>query len=200
MVVGLNDIESEPGIFHSSVSRVAAGFPGPVVIVAARGKLAKRPLQSRFKILVPVTGTGAARRGAEVALALARAASAPITALFVSEEPRPNRMLRRFRRDQAMRRSERAILKEIAELADNFQTPMATAARSHETAANAILREARRGGYDLIILGVNRRPGDTLYFGRVAAAVLESPEFSLIFVTSEAPGQESRQAEKQAQS
>jgi len=32
------------------------------------------------------------------------------------------------------------------------------------TAEDAILKEARRGEYDLIILGVTRRPGETLSF------------------------------------
>ena len=30
--------------------------------------------------------------------------------------------------------------------------------------ADAIIREARRG-YDLVVLGVSRRPGETLFFG-----------------------------------
>ena len=37
----------------------------------------------------------------------------------------------------------------------------------------AILKEAKRRGYDLIVLGVSRRPGDTLFFGNTALAVLE---------------------------
>jgi hypothetical protein len=30
---------------------------------------------------------------------------------------------------------------------------------------DAILAEAKKGGYDLIIMGVNRRPGEKLFFG-----------------------------------
>ena len=196
MLIGLEKTMSEPGVFHDSVSRVASGFEGPLAVVMAHGRHAKRPLQSRFKILAPVTGTAVSRRGAEVALALAHAASAPITALFVSSAPRSNRTLRRLRQDRATRRSERAILKDIVELADNFDTPMTTAARRNDTAEDAILREARRGGYDLIVMGVNRRPGDTLYFGRVAAAVMERAEFSVLFVASESYAQERRPADK----
>ena len=32
------------------------------------------------------------------------------------------------------------------------------------------MREAKRGGFDLVIMGVSRRPGDALYFGEVAEA------------------------------
>jgi len=33
-------------------------------------------------------------------------------------------------------------------------------------------------------MGVNRRPGETLFFGKVAAAVLENSERSILFVSS----------------
>lgn len=47
----------------------------------------------------------------------------------------------------------------------------------------AILREAGRG-YDLVVLGVSRRPGDMLFFGNSAAAVLERSPTSILFVAS----------------
>jgi len=47
----------------------------------------------------------------------------------------------------------------------------------------AILREAGRG-YDLVVLGVSRRPGDVLFFGNTAAAVLERSPTSILFVAS----------------
>ena len=51
------------------------------------------------------------------------------------------------------------------------------------TPDEAILREAKRG-YDLIVLGVSRRPGDTLFFGNTAAAILDHSETSNLFVAS----------------
>ena len=44
--------------------------------------------------------------------------------------------------------------------------------------------EARLGGYNLIIMGVTRRPGEVLFFGNVATAILESSERSILFVAS----------------
>ena len=41
--------------------------------MAAKGKHLKQPCPRRFKILVPVSGSGVSRRGAEVAVALAHA-------------------------------------------------------------------------------------------------------------------------------
>jgi hypothetical protein len=36
----------------------------------------------------------------------------------------------------------------------------------------------------LIVMGVNRRPGETLFFGDVAAAILERSARSILFVSS----------------
>jgi nucleotide-binding universal stress UspA family protein len=47
---------------------------------------------------------------------------------------------------------------------------------------DAILRQASLGNYNLIVMGVGRPAGETLFFGRVAAAVLENSDRSLFFV------------------
>jgi nucleotide-binding universal stress UspA family protein len=49
---------------------------------------------------------------------------------------------------------------------------------------NAILRQARLGHYNLIVMGVGRPAGDTLFFGKVAAAVLEHSDCSILFVST----------------
>jgi len=51
-------------------------------------------------------------------------------------------------------------------------------------AEDAILKEAERGGYDLIVLGVSRRPGETLFFGNIAAVLLERCDTAILFVAS----------------
>jgi nucleotide-binding universal stress UspA family protein len=59
-----------------------------------------------------------------------------------------------------------------------------TALRVDVAAEDAILKEASRGGYDLIVLGVSRRPGETLFFGNMAAAVLERCDTAILFVAT----------------
>jgi nucleotide-binding universal stress UspA family protein len=49
---------------------------------------------------------------------------------------------------------------------------------------DAILRQARVGRYNLIVMGVGRPAGETLFFGKVAAAVLDNSEHSILFVSS----------------
>jgi nucleotide-binding universal stress UspA family protein len=82
------------------------------------------------------------------------------------------------------RRHEETILKDIVELADRYDTPIRTALRVDIAPEEAILRQARLGRYDLIVMGVGRPAGETLYFGKIAAAVLEKSHHSMLFVSS----------------
>ena len=55
--------------------------------------------------------------------------------------------------------------------------------------ARAYLRKcepavSKQGGHDLIIMGVQRRPGDKLFFGDTAAAVFERSSGSVLFLSS----------------
>jgi len=76
-----------------------------------------------------------------------------------------------------------AVLKEIAALAERYDVPLRSTTRADMAPDEAILREAGRG-YDLVVLGVSRRPGDVLFFGNTAAAVLERSPTSNLFVAS----------------
>jgi nucleotide-binding universal stress UspA family protein len=46
------------------------------------------------------------------------------------------------------------------------------------------MREAERRKHNLVVVGVGRRPGEKLFFGDTAAALLEDSKRSLIFVAS----------------
>jgi nucleotide-binding universal stress UspA family protein len=59
-----------------------------------------------------------------------------------------------------------------------------TALRVDTAADDAVLKEARRGNCDLIILGVTRRPGETLTFGGMADKLLANSNMSILFVAS----------------
>ena len=60
------------------------GFEGPIALVAAKGKHLIQPASNVFRVLVPVSGSGVSRRGAEVAIALSRASLAPMQVIYVS--------------------------------------------------------------------------------------------------------------------
>jgi nucleotide-binding universal stress UspA family protein len=82
------------------------------------------------------------------------------------------------------RRGEEEILRHVVGLADWYGVPLRTATRVDLAAEDAILRQAPLGGHNLIVMGVTRRPGETLLFGNVATAILESSERSILFVAS----------------
>jgi nucleotide-binding universal stress UspA family protein len=181
LVIGIENTRIPKGGLTKEVTRIADGFEGALAIVAAHGPHIAQALQSRSKILVPVNGTEASRRAVEIALVVARSNDARITALYVASGTQdPTR--KRARRGSATRRNEEAVLKEVTELADRYDVKVRTTMRVDVAAEEAILKEARRGDYDLVILGVTRRPGDTLSFGNMAAAVLESSDISILFI------------------
>src|SRR5262249_37919299 len=80
LVSGVDRVGAPDGGFHDRVSRLAHGFPGSIAVIAARGRHEVDP-GAGPKILVPVTGSDVSRRGAEVALALGKAAETRVTAL-----------------------------------------------------------------------------------------------------------------------
>ena len=159
-----------------TVAQAINGAEGPFGIVIARGDAAANPAGAVFNILLPVTGTPQSLRGAEVALALAKAANARLTALYVDESAR--------RRLKLADGAGEGVLHGLVALADRTGIDIRTKVRSIGTAQNSILTHARRGRFNLIVMGVTRRTGEELHFGQVAAAILANSEASILFVAS----------------
>jgi len=157
MFIGLED-SVEDGGFVPVVTELAAGFEGPL-IVFANGREA---LTGKSRILVPVNGNPQSRRAAEVALALARATGARVHALFVSQTDGRSRT----------RLREERVLKDMTELGERYNVAMTTRISARSAPADAILTEARRS-FSMIVMGVAARPGEDLFFGNTASAVLK---------------------------
>ncbi|HET9176391.1 MAG TPA: cation:proton antiporter [Pseudolabrys sp.] len=175
-IIGLGQTSKQSHEFDPGVTNLAKGFDGPLIVSAMRGDLQERP-DGKLSILVPVNGTEPSRRGAEVAITLARAAKAQVTVLYVAVRP-ANRAIR------GSRRHEEAILKDIVAIADGYNISIRTAVVAERAADEAILAELKRRNHNLVVLGVGRRPGERLFFGDTAAALLEKSERSLLFVAS----------------
>jgi Kef-type K+ transport system membrane component KefB/nucleotide-binding universal stress UspA family protein len=180
LVVGIANIRDPEGGFSRDLSLTTQSFEGPLAVVDIRGRHLSRLRYGR--ILIPVTGTEVSRRGVEVGLILARASDAQVTALYVTRA-NSGASRRTPSRRLVMRRNELAVLKEIAALAERYDVPLRSTTRADMAPDEAILREAGHG-YDLTVLGVSRRPGDVLFFGNTAAAVLERSPTSNLFVAS----------------
>ena len=181
LVIGVAKTRDPDGGFSNDVSRIAEGFDGPLAVVNSHHD-SDRPAERIGRILIPVNGTDVSRRAAEVALALGRATGATALALYVTRASATVGNAKTPRR-QASRRNDQAVLKEIRVLAERYKVDLRVKTRANVAPDEAILNESRQG-YDLIVLGVNRRPGDTLHFGNTATAVLDRSTVSNLFVAS----------------
>jgi nucleotide-binding universal stress UspA family protein len=179
-IIGLEKTSKKSHEFDHGVTNLAKGFDGPLVVSAVRDDLQERP-DGKLSILVPVNGTEVARRGAEVAITMARATKAQVTVLYVAVRTATRRGMRRGIRS---RRNEEAILKDIVAIADGYNMSIRTAVLAERAADEAILGEVERRNHNLVVMGVGRRPGEKLFFGDTAAALLEKSQRSLLFVAS----------------
>jgi Kef-type K+ transport system membrane component KefB/nucleotide-binding universal stress UspA family protein len=181
LFVGIENTRGKSGLFDEAVSRIASAFDGPLAIVAGTSDHLREPRRTPLHILVPVTGNEVSRRAADAAAAIAHACGSTITALYVATSAGSNG---RKRRPFRARRQEHAIMKDIIEMADHRDVRARPVFQSDVAARDAILAEAKKQAHDLIIMGVSRRPGDKLFFGETAAAVLENSPVSIVFVAS----------------
>src|SRR5262249_33738781 len=163
LTIGVEPLAAK-GAFHARVNAIANRFEGPLGVVAARGAHQEDTMHSRLSVLVPITGTEVSLHATEVGIAIARANTAPITALYISTDPAARRGRRRRAPAEPRQRAE-AILKEAVEIADRYGVAMRTAVKRSTAIADTILREASATRHTLIVMGVNRRPGDALFFG-----------------------------------
>ena len=116
---------------------------------------------------MPVNGTDASRRAAEIALAIARPTQARVVALYVSGGQDPAG----------------AVLEDISALGDRYDANLRTqVARKGDTEA-AILKEAGRG-YDLLVMAVSPRAGKDLFYGKTATTVMTKRRNATVFVAS----------------
>jgi nucleotide-binding universal stress UspA family protein len=181
LFIGIEPV-AEDSVFDDKVARIAGEFKGPFAIAAARGSHRRAGTGRALDILVPVTGTPYSRRAAELALALARADNGSVTALYVG--PQRRSWHGRVPAPWTIGADEEAILREIVEIGDRTGVPVRTAVRRAAAAEDAILRRLNNGTHNLLVIGVSPRPGESLAFGHVAAAILARAERSVVFVSS----------------
>ena len=173
LFIGVAKTRDESGNIAPEITELVSGFDGPLALFSYAGKERMPRLSPRAHILVPVNGSPASRRAAEVSFALARPTGAQVSALFVSQSDGHLRT----------RSREEGVLKELAELAERYDVWLSTFISKRGGAAEAILKEARTG-YDMIVMGVSRRSGEQLFFGNTASQVFQEWGNPLLFVAS----------------
>jgi nucleotide-binding universal stress UspA family protein len=183
LMIGLEKMLGRGANFHAGVTTLASGFDGALLVADARADLLEQPTNGPLSILLPINGSELSRNAAEVAITMARATKAPLTALYVAARLDGNGKKRK-RRGTRARAQEDAILKSIVDMADNYNTDIKTSVRANEPPDEAILKEAVRRKHNLIVLGVERLPGDKLFFGNTAAALLDKAKCSILLVAT----------------
>ena len=113
-------------------------------------------------------------------MTLAKSSGAEVSALSVISRDAGNK--------QSPRYESKAVVDEIKRIAVQLGTKVKTPVRSDAAAQDAILQAIERGGFDLLVTGVSRRPGATLSFGDVAGVLLEEAQCSLVFVAPQDRG------------
>ena len=180
MMLGVSPVSDAEGTICGKVSEAASAFDGPIAIVAARGSHCDQPTPPRFNILLPIRATHYSHRAAELAIALAHASNSPIEAVFVSEHPLSDQQTGAA----ALGLEEDSALRDVIALAKAQDVFMRILLERDELPATAIVRTAERARSDLIVLGVSRRPGKNIYFGKVAAEILQTAPCTLLLVSS----------------
>ncbi len=180
LVVGLANSLTAKGNFNARMNDLAGGFDGPLcLVVKGSGGTASIPaLQAGETILVPINGTEASRRAAELALALARPDRARVKALYVAREEKADRSF-----STISHRREEAVLKDIADLGERYGVTVVTAMRMQDAAGEAIRKEAARG-VSLILMGATQRPGKELFFGDTIATVVGKSRVPVVLLTT----------------
>ncbi|HUO02340.1 MAG TPA: cation:proton antiporter [Rhizomicrobium sp.] len=175
LFIGREKSRDKNGNIAPEIAELASGFDGPLILFSSADEKSLPRLSRRTHILVPVNGTPASRRAAEVGFALARPTGARVSALFVSQTDGHSRT----------RSREEGVLKDMAELAERYDVWLDTLISKRSGAAASILREAGRG-YGMIVMGVSSRAGDELFFGNTATAVFREWKNPLLLVASSA--------------
>jgi nucleotide-binding universal stress UspA family protein len=78
---------------------------------------------------------------------------------------------------------EEGVLRDMAELAERYDVTLSTRISARAEAAAAILRQARQG-FAMIVMGASARPGDELYFGNTANAVLQGSGLPVLILAT----------------
>jgi len=184
LLIGIERMHSADGVFSKSVDKAANGFEGPLALAIAGND--KAALEAKgWNILVPVNGTEASRRGAEIAFALAPSKESRIVALHVADRKASNGAKHSKRRSRGGRRTEKAVLEDITALAARYGfDKIETSVHTEVSPDDAILDEAKKSGCDLIVIGTNKRVGDTLYLGQTVEHVMKGWKGAAVLVAT----------------
>lgn len=180
LFVGVDPVSSESGGFSRRVSRLVSGFASTVAIVVSRE--GRTPVtDNELRILIPISDTERSIRAVEFGCALARPSGAAVSVIYILE-PNEAQQRPRFGREES---GHAAAFERIDEISAQTGVKITKTLQEGSSAEVAVLRHARRGRYNLLVVGVSRRAGERLSYGRIADTLLDTSDRSIVFVETE---------------
>jgi Kef-type K+ transport system membrane component KefB/nucleotide-binding universal stress UspA family protein len=178
---GAFNVTGKPNrVFKNSIERLIQNFPGVLAIAAARGRPVSEA-NNKFNILVPTSGANYSRRAAEVGIAIAKGCGCQLTAMHVSP-PSDETSLLRHPKEVAV--TGRALVRDIQSLGRKEGVRVKSMLRTSRMPERAILDQLKRGGHDLLVIGVTPRSARRFFFGHTITVLLEQSPCSLLLVIS----------------
>jgi Kef-type K+ transport system membrane component KefB/nucleotide-binding universal stress UspA family protein len=154
--------------FEEPLQALIAAFDGPVAILLNGGRY-ETASAVPLNILVPTGGSADARLATEIALTLAAASRGTLTALHVFD-PREDTLLLRGR----ARRQGISVLVEAHRLGKRSGVAVKGLTATSPQPETEIRRVARRGRYDLVVLGTSLRHGESKFLGPRTLGLVQS--------------------------
>ncbi len=176
MFVGIEPTAAESGGYSDILSTMIKAFNGTTALVASRGRAPGE--DTELRILVPVSGTERSMKSAEFACVIAKASGAAISAVYFQEPGQATSLSRISDTDNI----HRSAFQRLDQIADYYGVSIKRVVSQGSSPELAILTHARKGRFNLIVLGVSKRAGAILSYGTVADTLLETADRSFIFI------------------
>jgi len=161
--------------FEGPLHGLISSFDGPIAILMSdAGSFSPG---TPLRILVPATGSPASRLATEIALALARASRGSMTALHVFD-PQEDALLPGGR----LRRAGMAVLVDAHRLGKRSGVTVNGLTATNMRPDMEIRRAARRGHYDLVVLGTSLRHGEARFLGTRMLALVQSLRVPVLLI------------------
>ncbi|MFK0335156.1 cation:proton antiporter [Rhizobium sp. NPDC090275] len=179
LFAGIEPVIQQDGSYHPTIETTSLEFPGTTAIVSSRGHMPDEG--TALRILVAVSGTERSARAAEFAFALAKASDGHCAMTFIEERPQSVGISRVTDRGT----SKSNPFTQLDAIAAYYDVKPEKLVRQGSSEELDILRLARSGNYNLIVLGVSRRAGERLSYGQVADNVMETSDRSVLLIETE---------------
>lgn len=176
MFVGVEPTTAETGGYSENLSTMIAAFEGTTALVASRGRVPGD--DSKLRILVPVSGTERSMKSAEFACVMAKASGAAISAVYFREPGQATSLSRVSDTDNV----HRSAFQRLDQIADFYGIEIEKVVSQGSSPELSILTHARKGRFNLIVLGVSKRAGAVLSYGTIADTLLETADRSFVFI------------------